>query len=137
MSITLFSLGLAIIVTLVVGLALRSGQLREKYAALWLIVGVGTIVLGAFPELLEMLATMFGVHLASNLLFALGIVLLVMVTLQLSREITTLEDETRVLSEEAALLRNDLEEVKRQLAQVREAGAGEARSRETQPRETR
>lgn len=101
-----FSLVTSIGMVLAVLLMLREGKLREKYAVLWLVVGGLTIVLGLFPSLLDFAASAVGVRVPANLLFALSIVLLVGVGLHVSRELTILEDETRILAEEVALLRS-------------------------------
>lgn len=97
-----------LVVTLVavvaVLLVVRSGKLREKYAALWLIVGLAIVVVTIWPGLLALLASAMGVVLPSNLLFFLAILLLLGVSLHLSLEVSRLEDETRTLSEEVALL---------------------------------
>jgi hypothetical protein len=93
---------------LAVLLMLRVGKLREKYAVLWLVVGGLTIVLGIFPNLLDFAASAVGVRVPANLLFALSIVLLVGVGLHVSRELTILEDETRILAEELAILRSSV-----------------------------
>jgi hypothetical protein len=93
---------------LAVLLMLRVGKLREKYAVLWLVVGGLTIVLGLFPSMLDLAASMVGVRVPANLLFALSIVLLVGVGLHVSRELTILEDETRILAEEVAILRSSI-----------------------------
>lgn len=93
---------------LAVLLMLRVGKLREKYAVLWLVVGGLTIVLGLFPSMLDFAASVVGVRVPANLLFALSIVLLVGVGLHVSRELTILEDETRILAEEVALLRSSI-----------------------------
>ncbi|MCL1801401.1 MAG: DUF2304 domain-containing protein, partial [Promicromonosporaceae bacterium] len=65
-------------------------------------------VMGAFPNLVEWLAHLVGVELPSNLLFAAAITVLLGVCIQLSTEITAIEEETRTLAEEVALLRLDL-----------------------------
>ncbi|WP_285725396.1 DUF2304 domain-containing protein [Psychromicrobium xiongbiense] len=105
-----FSLVISIGMVLVVLVLLRRGKLREKYAILWLVVGLLTIVLGCFPRLLDWVAGLVGVQVPANLLFALSIVLLVGVGLHVSRELTILEDETRTLAEEVAILRAVLDE---------------------------
>jgi hypothetical protein len=84
---------------------LRRKKLREKYAALWLFVGIGTLVLAAFPRLLTIVTEFSGVQLPSNLLFIISILLLLGVCLHLSWEISVVEDETRTLAEEVAILR--------------------------------
>lgn len=106
-NIAAFLLALAI-VGLVVEM-LRQKKLREKYAALWLIVGVATLVLAAFPRLLNIVAELVGVQLPSNLLFAMSILMLLGVCLHLSWEISVVEDETRTLAEEVAILRVQVE----------------------------
>jgi hypothetical protein len=98
---------LALVVFLVV--LLRTRRLREKYAIAWLVVGIGICVFGAFPGTVAALARLVGVQTPSNLLFALASIVLLLVCIQLSSEITTLEEETRTLTEEVALLRFDVE----------------------------
>ena len=83
---------------------LRSRKLREKYAALWLAVGLVGLVLAIFPAVLEGTANLFGVAVPSNLLFVIAILLLLGVCLHLSLEISRMEDETRVLAEHIAIL---------------------------------
>ena len=84
---------------------LRSGRMREKYAALWLVVGAATVVVVLWPNLLDILAAAMGIQVSSNLLFFIAILLLLGVSLHLSLEVSTLEAETRTLAEEVALLR--------------------------------
>lgn len=106
---TIAAFVLAIIIVGVVLDLLRRKKIREKYAALWLIVGAATVVLGAFPQLLAIAAETVGVSVPSNLLFALGILFVLGVLLHLSVEISSVEDETRTLAEEVAILRAQLE----------------------------
>jgi hypothetical protein len=110
------SLILAIIMVTVVLVMLRNGRLREKYAVLWLVIGGLTIILGIFPRLLNWAASVVGVVVPANLLFALSILLLVGVSLHVSRELTILEDETRILAEEVAILRAGVEQMQGQIS---------------------
>jgi hypothetical protein len=105
-----FSFFSSTFIVLVVLIMLRNGKLREKYAILWLLIGGLTIVLALFPNLLEFAADIAGVVVPTNLLFALSILLLVGVSLHVSRELTILEDETRILAEEVSILRTTLEQ---------------------------
>ncbi|MDP8932295.1 MAG: DUF2304 domain-containing protein [Actinomycetota bacterium] len=84
---------------------LRRRQLREKYAALWLLVGIAMAVLGIFPGLLDVVAAWLGVADPPNLLFFMAILVLLVVSVHLSWELSRLEDETRTLAEEIAFLR--------------------------------
>lgn len=107
------SLVLSISMVVIVLIMLRNGRLREKYAILWLVIGGLTIILGFFPRLLNWAASIVGVVVPANLLFAMSILLLVGVSLHVSRELTILEDETRILAEEVAILRASVEGIQR------------------------
>ncbi|MEA5456022.1 DUF2304 domain-containing protein [Sinomonas sp. JGH33] len=100
---------LALVIVAVVIELLRRKKFREKYATLWLVVGIATLILAAFPQLLALVARTLGVQVPSNLLFALSILLALGVCLHLSWEISVVEDETRILAEEAAILRAQIE----------------------------
>ena len=93
---------------------LRRRQLREKYAAFWMAVGVGVVALGLFPRLLDSLSLLLGVASGASLVLFLGIVFLLLVCIHLSWEASRLEEETRTLAEEIALIRLELAELERQ-----------------------
>jgi len=102
----------AVVAVLIIGgilALLRSRKLKEKYAALWLVVGILCVVLVAFPSLLARAAGLVGIQVASNLLFTLAIILLLAVCLHLSLELSTHENHIRRLAEESAILRAELE----------------------------
>jgi hypothetical protein len=88
---------------------LRRRQLKEKYAVLWLAVGVGMLVLGSFPALLNKVADVVGVKDPPNLLLFGAALLLLLVCVHLSWEASRLEEKTRTLAEELALLRQKIE----------------------------
>lgn len=94
---------------------LRRQKLREKYAVLWIVIGIGTLLLSAFPSLLQQASGLLGIQVPANLLFIMTLVLLVGVCLHLSREQSQAEDEVRILCEEVALLRADLLALREQL----------------------
>lgn len=88
---------------------LLTRRIREKYAAIWIVLTLAVVVLGVFPELAFWLSDLLGVQTPVNLVFAVALVVLAAVCLQLSTEVSTLEEETRTLAEEVALLRADTE----------------------------
>jgi hypothetical protein len=100
-----------LVLAIIVALLLRR-SLREKYAVLWMVIGLVILILALFPAFLIWLSDLFGVAVPSNLIFALAIVLLVGVTLHLSWELSHAEDEVRRVAEDVAILRADLEDVK-------------------------
>jgi hypothetical protein len=92
---------------------LRRRQLTEKYSVIWLGVGLGIIVLSVRPSLLAAAADVVGIEVPANLLFFVAGIVLLLVCLQLSFETSRLEDETRSLAEELALVRQELEVLRR------------------------
>lgn len=92
------------VIAFIMSLLLRR-RLREKYAILWLVIGVAFLVLALFPDLLSGLAGALGVEVPSNLLFAMLVALLVGVCLHLSWELSTAEEEIRRVAEDVAILR--------------------------------
>jgi len=89
---------------------LRRQQLREKYAAIWLAIGVVVAPLGFFPGVLDSTAHRLGIASGVSLVLFAGFVLVLLVCLHLSWEASRLEAETRTLAEEVALLRAHLVE---------------------------
>lgn len=101
----------AIVAVLLIVELLRRQQLTEKYAVVWLVLGGGIVLLAVWPGLLTLMARTVGVQVPSNLLFFIAAFALLLVCLQLSREASRLEAETRTLAEELALLRQEVAEL--------------------------
>ncbi|GAB3146187.1 hypothetical protein GCM10027290_27440 [Micromonospora sonneratiae] len=108
--------GLVLVATIVE--LLRRRQLREKYAMLWLGVGLLVIPLAVFPRLLDRPAEFIGAKSGVSLVLFLGIVFLLLVCVHLSWEVSRLEEETRTIAEDLALLRAKTEELQREKNEV-------------------
>ncbi|GAA4348597.1 DUF2304 domain-containing protein [Microbacterium rhizosphaerae] len=111
---------LAAVIIVLVFWMLLTRKLREKYAALWLIIGLGVLILGLFPKLLLWLTAALGVQLPSNLIFSMAILLLLGVGLHLSWELSQAEDEIRRLAEESAIARTEIQSLKARLDALEE-----------------
>jgi hypothetical protein len=101
----------AAVVTLSVIIELsRRSQLRTKYTVVWLLVGLVIAVFAIAPGLFNSIARGVGVKSPPNLLVVVAALFLLMVCVYLSWEAGRLEDKTRILAEEVAILREELEE---------------------------
>lgn len=99
---TLFTVGF--IVWLV-----RRHRLKSKFSLLWLSIGVVLVVLAAFPGLLDGVSHALGIdYPPATFLFA-GVAFLFLVSVHYSWELSRLEERSRVLAEESALLRERIE----------------------------
>ncbi|MBI1351802.1 MAG: DUF2304 family protein [Actinomycetales bacterium] len=102
----------SIIVFVFVFWLMRRGVLREKYAVLWLLFSGAALVLSVVPGALRWLSNLVGVETPSNLLFFVTIVLLILVSIQMSYELSRHEARLRRLAEEIALLDNEVRQLK-------------------------
>jgi hypothetical protein len=100
--------GLAVLVAIFE--LVRRRQLREKYALLWAIVALVVVPLALFPRLLDTLSHSVGIASGVSLVLFLGLVFLLLVCIHLSWEVSRLEEETRTLAEDIALLRTEMRE---------------------------
>lgn len=91
----------------------RRGVIAEKFAALWLMVSATLLLFAVFPSLLRWLASVLGFAVPANLLFVLASLLLFAVSVQLSHEVGRLDQQSRRLAQEVALLRNDVDRLSR------------------------
>jgi hypothetical protein len=103
---------LLVVLTLgVVGFVLhlvRSGRLRAKYAMLWTTVGAGLVVLAAFPALLDRTALEVGILYPPAAFLMAAVAFLFVLSVHFSWELSRLEERTRTLAEEVALLRDEM-----------------------------
>jgi hypothetical protein len=128
-----FILGLVgSIVTLVLLFEMmRRRRLREKYAVFWAIVALFALIVVVFPGVLVWASNLVGVQVPSNLLFFLASMVLLVISIQHSHELGRLEERSRTLAEEVALLRMGQEHRQLDLEVVAEAPELEPRDEAT------
>lgn len=121
---TIFSVIAALAALVLVFELLRRRRLREKYAVIWVVISVGTLVVAVFPQLLASVAGIVGIQTPSNLLFFTSLIVLFAVSLQLSREVGLLEEQTRRLAEEIGTLKMKVEVLERDVTAPEEPPDG-------------
>lgn len=84
---------------------LRRRQMRGKYTLLWTLTGAFVLVIAAAPGLLDRTARALRIYNSPNLLFAVASAFLLLVCIYFSYELSRLEERTRILAEELAILR--------------------------------
>jgi hypothetical protein len=91
----------------------RKRNLRAKYAMLWLSIGALLLVVAAFPRVLDWMAARAGIYYPPAAFLLLAVAFLFLVVIHFSWELSRLEERTRTLAEEVALLRYQLGEAGR------------------------
>ena len=113
MTATFLAVGASILTFIFVFVLLRRGVLREKYAVLWLLVSGVAFLFAVIPGALRWVSDLLGIETPSNLLFFVTVVLLVLVSVQLSYELSRHEMRIRRLAEEVALLNDEVRELRK------------------------
>ena len=91
----------------VLGLSLelvRRRHVRGRLAFGWVVVGVAAVLFALFPTALWWLAGVLNVEVPLNLVLFVGVIFLLVITMQLANEVGRLEARTRRLAEEIAII---------------------------------
>ena len=88
----------------------RARQLRSKYALLWLVIGLMLLPLAAVPGVLNTVSEWAGVFYSPTIFLLVAVGFLFLVVVHYSWELSRLENRTRTLAEELALLRAQLDD---------------------------
>ena len=109
--ISLGASAVSILLLVVVFELIRSRRLRERYALLWLATGLVLIALSAWRDGLITLARWVGVRsYPPAVLFAVGLLFVIVVLLHYSTVLSRLSDQNTILAQRVALLENRLDE---------------------------
>ncbi len=93
--------------------AVRRQRLREAYALLWIASAAGMVVLTLRINLLRWISDLVGIEYPPATLFLLLIIGILLLLFQYSIVISTHNEKIRTLTQDIALLRQELEEYKR------------------------
>jgi hypothetical protein len=101
----------SLLLLLVVFELIRSRRLRERYALLWLVTGLVLLVLSVWRGGLNTIAGWLGVtSYPPAVLFAIGLLFVVLVLLHYSTVISRLADQNTLLAQRLAILEAKLRE---------------------------
>jgi hypothetical protein len=89
---------------------IRRKHLMERYAILWLSLGVTLLVLALWKGLLTSLSEAAGIYYPPAALFAVAFVFVLALLLHFSIVLSRLSDQNKILAQRVALLQQRLEE---------------------------
>ena len=89
----------------------RRKRLREEYSWLWLLTGAIILILALWYDLLQWVTQLIGSALQTSTLFFLGLVFLILISIQFSVQVSELHNQVKNLAQEMGLLKNRIEEL--------------------------
>src|SRR4051794_36721065 len=111
LKVSIAATAVSLLLLLVVFELIRSRRLRERYALLWLLTGLVLVILSAWRGGLNTIAGWLGVRGdPPAVLFAGGLLFVILVLLHYSPVISRLSDQNVVLAQRLALLETKLDE---------------------------
>ena len=86
---------------------LKSRKADIKYILPWLLLDAGMMIITAFPGILNVFCSLFGIETPSNMLFFFGLVFLAMIVFSITLVISKQNEEIRDLTQRLALHEKD------------------------------
>jgi len=84
---------------------IRRSKLQERYAILWLLLGLVMSLFSIFPKLLHSVSKTIGIHYAPSVLFLIGLMFSLVFVMHITIVISKLHRKVTRLVQELALLR--------------------------------
>ena len=105
-----FSVALVIVISLLV----VKGKIPIKYSLLWYAFAVLILLVGIIPDFFGMLGRLMGFNIMSDLVVGIILVVLIFLNIALTVMIASQRRRINLVSQEVALLKKELNDVKRQ-----------------------
>ncbi|GIP39732.1 hypothetical protein J31TS4_30120 [Paenibacillus sp. J31TS4] len=84
---------------------IRRQKMAERYAIIWLLLGVLMLVFSVFPSLLDRVSALLHIYYAPSFLFFIGLTFSMVIILHLTIVVTRLNRQVTRLIQELALLK--------------------------------
>jgi hypothetical protein len=109
-----FAVVTTIALIFLIGVLIKRRKLREEYALLWLVTGIGILVLVVGYPLLEMISKLIGAVAPTTTLFLFAFLFVILISISFSVRFSKISDQVQSMITEMAFLRKELEELKKQ-----------------------
>ncbi|AFM43275.1 hypothetical protein Desaci_4432 [Desulfosporosinus acidiphilus SJ4] len=97
----------------------RRRRLAVEYSLIWIVAGLGMIFLSLWRNGIEYLANIMGIYYAPSAIFVIFGVLVFILCVHFSLEISRLSSTNRVLVQRIALLEDDLKNLEVKSSEIR------------------
>lgn len=107
-SLMIISLSFIIILFIVITMFVRKNSISVKYSLIWYGSLFILFLFTVFPKLLKFVTDLLKIQVASNLVFALILGILIMVTISLTIIVSKQKEQIKLLIQEVSLLKDTL-----------------------------
>jgi hypothetical protein len=106
------AIGVSISLFLYILFLVRNKKIKEEYSLLWLFSSIVFIVFSIWRDGLEYFAKLIGIAYPPAALFLILLLAVFLILIEFSINISKLTEKNKILAQEIALLRNELESLK-------------------------
>ena len=110
--IQLIALAGSIVFMLIILWQVRQKKIKEAYAMLWLLAGLGMVVMAVNSKLLDVISKAMGIHYPPATLFLMLLGGCILILLQYAMLLSRSQERVSRLAQEIALLRNEIAKLK-------------------------
>ena len=114
-SVQLMGVAFSLVMIVSVFLMVRARMIREKYSLVWFLIGLFTLVMSVFKDLMDWFSHLIGVYYAPSAFFAILIVSAYLLLLNMSVSISGLKMHNKALTQELGLTKLRLDELEKKL----------------------
>lgn len=98
---------------------LKTHRLNVRYSLVWLLFGLALVLFAAVPYVVFVLRDIFDIQMPSNLVFAMVIGFVLLISLSISAAITDFAERIKRLTQTVAILEKRVRQLESQLDQSR------------------
>lgn len=113
LSLTITLVFVSLFLIILITYFLKKGRIPEKYSLLWYCFSLMILLVGIFPKIFGFISMKLGFQVMSNLVVAIVVGLLLLLTMALTIMIAGQKKKTTLLIQEVSLLRKELEDLKK------------------------
>ena len=104
--------GLALAIFIGIMFLMIKKKSNASISLIWIIMAVGAMVLGLFPQITDFFCDILGISYPPSLIFAIIIIALILVLFYISSELATAQTKIRELAMQISLLNNEVKNLK-------------------------
>lgn len=112
-SVQWMGIAFSLFILISVFLMVRARMIREKYSLVWFVIGLFTLIMSVFKDLMDWFSSLIGVYYAPSAFFAILIVCAYLLLLKMSVSISGLKMHNKSLTQELGLAKLRLEELEK------------------------